>query len=579
MSIWYYLNMIDVNVVIQMFKDGKSETEIAANFGVTRQAINHLLKREGLKQTNYKFSSKITSDIEEVIRFLHRQNKTSIEISRVTGVSATGIRAFFKRISLKPNIKSVDHSRPCVICQKSFIPKYQDGVKKDRYKTCSSECLHLHLSNIKSKYTKSDIDLVIELKNKHEFNTVIEEKTGVNINKIKEIVKEHDIFLDKDMANKNVWQGKLESNPNCMADMRSKYQEISQSDESLEEVKAYLAECGYEYVSGFISKSRPFVVKCLKCKKDREAYRIQTILKNSCMYCSHTGISKQELDLLEWVQIYHPDAHKFKFPNRTPGAREIDIYIPSMKLGIEYCGLYWHTENIKNEHEDDNKHYKKMLAANALGVRLITIFGDEWTKNEAQIKSFLVSTFGKNQIKVNARDCIVKNIDSKIGKEFQDLYHMQGGGNDDVYFGIYDDKEDLLGVMSAGRHPQRFSNNDSSIYLNRLTFKTDVTIRGGSGKLFSALKQYAVGKSYKSIISWSDNRWSEGNVYKKLGFIFSSQRDKGRGLKDGSIWPETWYVFKGRRISKHKMKTLNLTDEDVTKIYDCGKKRWIFKLI
>lgn len=51
--------------------------------------------------------------------------------------------------------------------------------------------------------------------------------------------------------------------------------------------------------------------------------------------------------------------------------KEIDIYLPDLKIGIEYNGLYWHSI----EHGTDKySHRNKSLACRKLGIRLIHIF-------------------------------------------------------------------------------------------------------------------------------------------------------------------------------------------------------------
>lgn len=51
--------------------------------------------------------------------------------------------------------------------------------------------------------------------------------------------------------------------------------------------------------------------------------------------------------------------------------KEIDIYLPELKLGIEYNGTYWHSI----EHGCDKYcHRNKSLACRKLGIRLIHIF-------------------------------------------------------------------------------------------------------------------------------------------------------------------------------------------------------------
>ena len=56
---------------------------------------------------------------------------------------------------------------------------------------------------------------------------------------------------------------------------------------------------------------------------------------------------------------------------------ELDILIPSKKISIEYCGLHWHGQALLGP-AARAKHAAKTLACRKAGIRLITIFEDEW---------------------------------------------------------------------------------------------------------------------------------------------------------------------------------------------------------
>ena len=173
----------------------------------------------------------------------------------------------------------------------------------------------------------------------------------------------------------------------------------------------------------------------------------------------------------------------------------------------------------------------------------------------------------------HGRECEVKLISNDKASEFLEKYHIQGKDRSvKLSLGIYLDDQ-LLGVMTGGLHPQQPNSLSKDFYLNRLAFKSDVTVIGGSSKLFKHFCKYAQENGYTKIISWSDNRWSEGGIYKALGFSYVSQKDKGKGLIDGSMWPEFKYIQGYERITKERAKKLGM-DEDLDKIYDCGKKVW-----
>src|SRR5699024_3235772 len=54
---------------------------------------------------------------------------------------------------------------------------------------------------------------------------------------------------------------------------------------------------------------------------------------------------------------------------------ELDIFIPSRKIAIEYNGLYWHSEE-SGKHA--NYHLNKMNECNKLDINLIQVFEDEF---------------------------------------------------------------------------------------------------------------------------------------------------------------------------------------------------------
>jgi hypothetical protein len=341
-------------------------------------------------------------------------------------------------------------------------------------------------------------------------------------------------------------------------------------------VSDQLLKLGYEYISGsFTIKREPLKAIHLKCGNIRDA-KLANFVFQDCATCSNSGVSKVELELFSWVKQFYPSAIKYKFEERITKPQEIDIFIPELSLGIEFCGLYHHRENeLTEENADDNKHYKKMLKANKLGIRLITVFENEWNNKKEQVKGFILSAMKKNTTKIGARNCKIKEISADISKDFINKNHIQGADKPKISFGLFY-AEDLVGVITGGYHPQIASADSDTLYLNRLAFKIGLTISGGASRLVNSLKNYAKQNGYKRLVSWSDNRWSEGNVYKQLGFTFESQRDKGKGLSDGSIWPDFYYAFKGELYTRSASKNIDISKSN--KIYDCGKKRWSYKL-
>jgi hypothetical protein len=77
---------------------------------------------------------------------------------------------------------------------------------------------------------------------------------------------------------------------------------------------------------------------------------------------------------------------------------ELDIYLPDLEIAIEYCGLYWHSEE---RGKDSEYHLNKFNKCKELGIHLITIFEDEWLENEEWVKNFLENLCKGNHLEVD----------------------------------------------------------------------------------------------------------------------------------------------------------------------------------
>lgn len=342
---------------------------------------------------------------------------------------------------------------------------------------------------------------------------------------------------------------------------------------TIDSIKNKLLELEYEYVDGFNGNIKDTIQAVhLKCQKIR-SNRLEAFSRQECPYCSNNGSSKAETEILDWIHQWYPEASSTR---KIIPPKELDIYVPSVNLAIEYCGLYWHNENspdpkLRNYHKD------KMLKCKEKNIRLITIFEDEWAERSDQVKNFIKSVLNIHNKKIYARKCSIKEVDKKTASDFLEKYHIQGKTSLRIAFGLYYEEE-LLGMVTGNQHHRK----SDEFTLNRLVFKDEVQIPGGASRLLKNLLNYAKENGYKKVISWSDNRWSEGNVYKKCGFE----------LEEDLPPDYSYYVGKGKRQSKQSNKkdkllkkgakgTAKSTEKELSlslgysRIWDCGKKRWV----
>lgn len=251
--------------------------------------------------------------------------------------------------------------------------------------------------------------------------------------------------------------------------------------------------------------------------------------------------------------------------------KEIDLYNETLKVGIEYCGLYWHTERYTGK----DAHKFKYEKCKEKGVRLFTIFSDEWLFRGEQVRSFLSSALGISTHRIFARKCEVAEISNSEAETFLEQYHIQGSGRSHkLCVGIFYEKE-LVGVTTFNKHHR----NNNDFILDRLAFKAGYQIVGGVSKMVKLGVDYCKTNGIDKIITWSDNRWSNGKVYESCGFVLDKEL------------PIDYFYIKlsdtKKRVSKQsstkskiecpegKTEYEYMKELGYDRVWDCGKKRFI----
>ena len=247
---------------------------------------------------------------------------------------------------------------------------------------------------------------------------------------------------------------------------------------------------------------------CWKCKEGHEFETVpQCIVAGSwCPRCSNK-ISKAETEVFDFVKSLAPDAVS---RDRTIiGPKELDIYIPSLKLGIEYHGLYWHGEIGS---KDKTNTLTKYRLANKAGIRLIVIFEDEWLSHKSAVENYLRGILNSRN-RIGARKLLLNK-----GKynAWVEKNHIQGHSNGIDY--ALSNGEDLFAVATFARpNASRARENQEGVWeLSRYCVgPTGVT--GGLSRLIKSFhKDFP---ECKELVSYSDNRWSQGALYEATGFI------------------------------------------------------------
>jgi hypothetical protein len=327
------------------------------------------------------------------------------------------------------------------------------------------------------------------------------------------------------------------------------------------------------------SSTREYDIKCSKCNDSftiqRQLYRNR--LKNDeeiCLICNpiskNTSIAEKEI--LDYIKSIYKG---IVLENNRINNKEIDIYLPELKLGFEYNGLYWHSELNK----DKNYHLDKTEFFNNIGINLIQIWEDEWTSKKDIVKSMINNKLSRSN-RIFARKCTVKEItDNKLAKQFIEDNHIQGFVGSKIKLGLFYNEE-LISIMTFGKVRKSLgqSNKGNNYELLRFCNKLGFTVVGGASKLFSYFKKNFV---FDKLISYSLNSHSKGGVYSKMGFII-----------DGNSRPDYFWCKNGIRYHRFNFRKdklvsqgedINKTEKDIMyekgyfRLFGCGSKKWIYE--
>lgn len=262
--------------------------------------------------------------------------------------------------------------------------------------------------------------------------------------------------------------------------------------------------------------------------------------------------------------------------------RELDIFIPSKNIAIEFNGLRWHTEWSGGK--DRYYHLDKTVKCNEKGIGLIHIFEDEYVASKDIVfskLSHILNIKNENIINIHGRKCIIKEINRDDSKIFLNENHIQGFASSTLYLGAFYENN-LVAVMSFKKE----TNNSDKWELTRFATKIGTHCRGIGGKLFS----YFVKNYYPNEVkSFADRRWTvdiNNNLYINLGFkigdilkpeyrYYNNKIDKYKRIHK--------FSFRKQKLSKKYGFPLSMTETEMAKelgydrIWDCGLVKYVWK--
>lgn len=270
-------------------------------------------------------------------------------------------------------------------------------------------------------------------------------------------------------------------------------------------------------------------------------------------------ISKGEIEIAAYIESILQDVEISKQNRKHIGKKEIDIYLPDLKIGFEHNGVYWHREN-------NDSHRQKYRLAKKAGIRLIQIFEDDWILKQDLVKRKIASILNVQDERVYARKCeIVDDLKTYDIRKFYDVNHIYGFKSCNLHVALKHENA-IVAMMS-------FRKNKLERYA------TSVNVVGGFSKLLTHIQNI---KKFETIETFADLCWSDEdqNVYTKHGFV-----------KESITQPNYYWVVNGKKerrqkymkgnlkkfdnYSDEKSETQIMTEKGYWKIYDAGHAKFV----
>lgn len=327
------------------------------------------------------------------------------------------------------------------------------------------------------------------------------------------------------------------------------------------------------YLSGnYKDKRSTFQVKCrLASHLTTVTYEGLVYDLRNCALCSATAFqSGGEKELATWVEsLGHSVVTNDR---RTLDGLELDILVPELKLAIEYCGLYSHATKYKNR----DYHVQKYIKCQEQGIRLFTIFEDEWVHHKNGVTGFLGFFLDKKATKIAARNCEISVANYSEIMNFFEEHHLQGKpGTNTRQAWVLTHNDKVVAALSVAHHHRI---RDQWV-LNRYCVRPEYSVTGGFARLLAQAVSWLKGQGVDKLWTFSDRRYSQGGVYSRNGFIH-----------DGVLRPDYHYSKGTMRFSKQSLKKTEFErgsgktewqlrqEQGYLMIYDCGKDRWVLDL-
>jgi hypothetical protein len=291
---------------------------------------------------------------------------------------------------------------------------------------------------------------------------------------------------------------------------------------------------------------------------------------NGCAPCQKSAVSFQQVAIYDFIRSHYTGTIILNDRTILHGGKELDIWLPEVKVAIEFNGLHWHTlAKVGRDY-----HAQKTAECRKLGIRLLHVWEDDWQEREDIVKRHVLSILNLSvERKVYARKCEVREVTTAEAAHFLKENHIQGYSPSTVKLGLFENGTNLLVACATFR---KDSAKSGSYVLTR--YATNCQVVGGHSKL---LKHFQSHWQFDELVTFADLAFSYGDLYLKTGWH-----------EERSLYPDYCYVVGKERHHKFGYRLKRFRDDSdllwqegltewqlaelngLERLYDAGKLRF-----
>lgn len=203
---------------------------------------------------------------------------------------------------------------------------------------------------------------------------------------------------------------------------------------------------------------------------------------------------------------------------------EIDLYDPVNNVGVEFHGLYSHSDRLSS---NPSLHRQKADLAEKAGIQLIQIYESEWVQRRECVIDRLDAVFHREMSRIPARKLTVRILngekDHREASIFMEENHIQGKAP--FQWGVALMSGDEMVAACFFRYGTGYASGGQKEgtrkywELNRFATRLHVCVQGGLSRCISAF--WKAHPEVEEIFSFADRRWTcpKRSAYSSSGFV------------------------------------------------------------